>query len=122
MPLLAPSSAPVNTAEGRQLVPDATIAGLPSIAFDAVFVPAGDSAAKTLGKDGDALHYVLEAYKHLKAIALCGAAGDLASQLYLEADEGLISGATAKDVVKPLFDAIARHRVWAREPKAKVPA
>lgn len=121
--LLAPSSAPVSTAEGKQLVPDATIAGLPSIAFDAVFVPGGDSAVKTFGGDGDALHYLQEAYKHLKAIALCGAAGDLASQLHLEADEGLLSGASAKDVAKPLFDAIAKHRVWAREPKArKVPA
>ncbi|MBD9484110.1 catalase HPII [Pseudomonas sp. PDM14] len=121
--LLAPSSAAVKTAEGKALTPDDSMLGLPSIAFDAVFVPGGAQAAKTFGTDGAALHYLLEAYKHLKAIALCGEAGDLASQLYLEADEGLLSGAKAAQVIPAFVAAIAQHRVWAREDKAKrVPA
>jgi catalase len=44
--------------------------GLPSVAFDAVFVPGGAASIKALSTDGVALHYLLEAYKHLKAIAL----------------------------------------------------
>lgn len=118
--LLAPSSAPVVSAEGQRLQPDATFAGLPSIVFDAVFVPGGVAAAKTLSRNGEALHYLLEAYKHLKAIALCGEAGDLASQLYLEEDDGLLSGPDANAVRQSFFEAIARHRVWAREPKAAI--
>jgi catalase len=37
-----------------------------------------------------ALHYLLEAYKHLKAIALHGDAKQLQDLLKLEADAGLI--------------------------------
>ena len=121
--LLAPSSAAVKTAEGQALTPDDSMLGLPSIVFDAVFVPGGAQAAKAFGEDGAALHYLLEAYKHLKAIALCGEAGELVEQLRLEADAGLVSGAKASDVLKPFVAAIAEHRVWAREEKAKrVPA
>ena len=73
--------------------------------------------------NGTAQHYLLEAYKHLKAIALCGDAGDLASHLRLDVDAGLICAPTAKDLGDRLVVAMARHRVWAREPKAmSVPA
>ncbi|WP_137973207.1 catalase HPII [Pseudomonas sp. F(2018)] len=121
--VIGPSSAPVKTSDGNTLVPDATLEGLPSIAFDAVFVPAGAEAAKALLANGAALHYLLEAYKHLKAIALCGEAADLRAQLHLEADEGLLNAAKAEDLCADLVKAMAQHRVWAREPKAKaIPA
>lgn len=68
------------------------------------------------------MHYLLEAYKHLKAIALHGEARELLHVLRLEADEGLIVGVDAK-AFKALFAAIAQHRVWGREGKAKaIPA
>ena len=121
--VIGPSSAAVKTSDGNTLVPDATFDGLPSIAFDAVFVPGGADAAKALQVSGVALHYLLEAYKHLKAIALCGEAADLLAVLRLEADEGLLSAAKVEDLCADLVKAMAKHRVWAREPKAKaVPA
>ncbi len=70
--------------------------GLPSVAFDAVFVPGGAASIKALSTDGVALHYLLEAYKHLKAIALHGEAKQLLDVLRLEADAGLIVGTDAK--------------------------
>lgn len=95
---------------------------MPSIAFDAVFVPGGADSVKALSGDGVALHYVLEAYKHLKAITLAGEAKQLLDVLKLEADAGLIVGGDAK-AFKAFFAAIAQHRVWDREPKAKaIPA
>lgn len=121
--LIGPSAAPVTTAQGKKLVPDASMEGLPSIAFDAVFVPGGAAAAQAMKMDGTAQHYLLEAYKHLKAIALCGDAGSLASHLRLDADEGLISAPAAKDLGDKLVLAMSKHRVWARESKAKsIPA
>jgi catalase len=100
---------------------DASMEGLPSVAFDAVFVPGGAASIKALSTDGVALHYVLEAYKHLKAIALQGEAKQLLDVLKLEADAGLIVGTDA--LIKPFFAAIGQHRVWDREPKAKaIPA
>jgi catalase len=58
-----------------------------------------------------ALHYLLEAYKHLKAIALHGEAKQLLDLLKLEADAGLI--AVDAKLIKPFFAAIGQHRVWA---------
>ena len=120
--MLGPTSAPVKTADGKTLPVDASMEGLPSVAFDAVFVPGGAASIKALSGDGVALHYVLEAYKHLKAIALHGEAKQLLDVLKLEADAGLIVGADAK-LTKAFFAAIGQHRVWDREPKAKaIPA
>jgi catalase len=120
--VLGPTSAPVTTADGKTLAVDASMEGLPSIAFDAVFVPGGVESIKALSGDGVALHYLLEAYKHLKAIALHGEARQLLVLLKLEADAGLIPDADAGKF-QSFFDAIAQHRVWLREPKAKaIPA
>jgi len=120
--LLGPTSAPVTTADGKTLPVDASMEGLPSVAFDAVFVPGGAKSVQALSGDGVALHYLLEAYKHLKAIALQGEAQQLLEVLKLEVDAGLIVGGDAK-ALKAFFNAIAHHRVWEREPKAKaIPA
>lgn len=120
--LLGPTSAPVTTADGKSLSVDASMEGLPSIAFDAVFVPGGAESVKALSTNGVALHFLLEAYKHLKAIALHGEARDLLGVLHLEADEGLLVSKDSKGF-KVFFAAMAKHRVWAREQKAKaIPA
>jgi len=121
--LLGPTSAPVKTADGKALPVDASMEGMPSVIFDAVFVPGGAASIKALSGDGVALHYLLEAYKHLKAIALHGEAKQLQDLLKLEADAGLLQGKDVPGLTKPFFAAIGQHRVWAREPKAKaIPA
>ncbi|MGE8345197.1 catalase HPII [Pseudomonas helleri] len=120
--LLGPTSAPVKTAEGKLLNVDGSMEGLPSVAFDAVFVPGGAESIKALSGDGVALHYLLEAYKHLKPIAVHGEARQLLDVLHLQVDDGLLAIKDAQDL-KAFFAAIAQHRVWAREPKAKaIPA
>ena len=120
--VLGPTSAPVKTAAGKSLPVDASMEGMPSIAFDAVFVPGGKESVKALSGDGVALHFLLEAYKHLKAIAVVGEAKQLLDLLKLEVDAGLIVGGDAK-ALKAFVAAIAQHRVWDREPKAKaIPA
>ncbi|HCN64672.1 MAG TPA: catalase HPII [Pseudomonas sp.] len=120
--LLGPTSAPVKTAEGKLLNVDGSMEGLPSVAFDAVFVPGGAESIKALSGDGVALHYLLEAYKHLKPIAVHGDARQLLDVLHLQVDDGLLAIKDAQDL-KAFFAAIAQHRVWAREPKAKaIPA
>ncbi len=69
-----------------------------------------------------ALHFILEAYKHLKAISFAGEAKELLSLLRLEEDAGLLEVSDSTSF-KPFFHAIAQHRVWDREAKAKaVPA
>ena len=120
--VLGPTSAPVTTAGGQSLAVDASQEGLPSVAFDAVFIPGGAASIKALSGDGVALHYVLEAYKHLKAISFSGEAKELITLLRLEQDAGLLAVSDSKSL-DAFFDAMKQHRVWAREPKAKaVPA
>lgn len=120
--VLGPTSAPVKTADGKSLPVDASAEGLPSVAFDAVFVPGGKDSVKALSTDGVALHFILEAYKHLKAISVAGEAKELLTLLRLEEDAGLLVVSDSKSF-EPFFKAIAQHRVWDREVKAKaVPA
>jgi catalase len=120
--VLGPTSAPVKTAGGGTLAVDASAEGMPSIAFDAVFIPGGAASVKALSGNGVALHYVLEAYKHLKAIAYAGDAKQLIDTLHLDPDAGLLAVSDSKSF-GAFFDAMKQHRVWAREPKAKaIPA
>jgi len=120
--VLGPTSAPVKTADGKTLPVDASMEGLPSVAFDAVYIPGGAASIKALSTDGVALHFVLEAYKHLKAIAVHGDAKQLIDLLHLEEDSGLLVSKDSKSFT-PFFAAIGQHRVWEREAKAKaIPA
>ncbi|HBN8228215.1 TPA: catalase HPII [Pseudomonas aeruginosa] len=121
--LIAPSASPVQAENGAELIPEGTWDGLPSVAFDAVFVPGGAASSQAIGADGRGLHYLLEAYKHLKPVAFAGDAQALASQLSLPGDPGVVLGATATDVFPGLRQALMQHRIWQREAATKaVPA
>jgi catalase len=121
--LIGPTLASVASMEGKKLMPVATCEGMPSITVDAVFVPGGEATARSFIASGTVLHYLLEAYKHLKPIAFCGEAVDLAKRLQLDADEGLLLGESVVNVVENFVTAIGRHRIWEREEKAQaVPA
>jgi catalase len=106
--------------------PDASIAGMPSIMFDGVVVCGGEAGAKALAQSGDARHFVLEAFKHLKAIGAVGAGRDVlkAAQLPDSAD-GVATGDDKQvaQVLKTFVEAAGKHRVWSRQPLAEtVPA
>lgn len=121
--LLAQKQGPVTASDGSKLQVDATFEGSPSITLDAVIVPAG--VADALMKSGDAQHYLLEAYRHLKVIGLSGDAGQLKA-LWRgdEGEEGVIEDASpTTQMMKAFFDALAGHRIWSRSAKAaSVPA
>ncbi|MGF6703131.1 catalase [Paraburkholderia sp. MM5496-R1] len=119
--LIAPTLAEIDG-----LAPDATIAGLPSVMFDAVIVIGGEKGAKALSQSGDARHFVLEAFKHLKAIAALGAGRDLLAAAQLPAQpDGVATGEDSQsaDVLKAFIKAAGQHRVWSRAAQAEsVPA
>ncbi|WP_276486584.1 catalase HPII [Ectopseudomonas mendocina] len=121
--LLAPSPAAVKDSAGQPIQTDGSFASEPSITVDAVFVPGGEQVLKTLQGDGVAKHYLLEAYKHLKPIALSGDAAQLATMLGLEEDDGMLGGDRFDPLYKRFEDALKQHRIWAREPRTKsIPA
>ena len=111
--------APMLGALGKGIEADATITGMPSIVFDAVCLVGGADAVKALSASGDALHFIREAYKHLKPLAAVGDGAALLKAAHLpEGDEGVFVGKTAGNVMGPFIQALAAHRVWQRAPKA----
>ena len=65
-----PRMGEVTADDGTVLPIAATFAGAPSLTVDAVIVPCGNIA--DIADNGDANYYLMEAYKHLKPIALAG--------------------------------------------------
>lgn len=121
--LLGRNSAPVNARSKKSIEVDGSITGEPSIAFDAVVVPDGDDISRQLLENGDALHFLYEAYKHLKVIALTGDATEVLSSLPLKEDAGLLSGESITSLESKLMAALKAHRVWDREKLAEaIPA
>ena len=120
--LLGPTSAPVKTADGQVLKVDASMEGMPSVMFDGVLLPAGDQALEAVGKSGLAVHFLLEAYKHLKPLALPAAAKPLLDRIGLAVDKGLLLG-DDQAAIDAFIKAVEQHRVWEREAAAEaIPA
>lgn len=114
----------VTADDGSVLPVAATFAGAPSLTVDAVIVPGGDLAS--LLTNGDAVYYLLEAYKHLKPIALSGDARQFKAQLKVadQGEDGIVEGDNVDDAfMTKLFDLLAAHRVWSRSSKIdQIPA
>lgn len=117
--LLGPTSAPVKATDGKQLPVEASMEGMPSIMFDGIVVPSGKASTDALAASGLAKHFLLEGYKHLKAMVLTK---ELAAGLGLKEDKGLLLADDQK-AVDAFVKAVEGHRVWEREAAAEaVPA
>ena len=66
-----------NKEQGKGTRPDHHLEGFRSTMVDAIFVPGGRQSIDTLKKNGRALHWVREAFGHLKAIGGTGEAVEL---------------------------------------------
>jgi catalase len=137
--VVAPRLGMLTSAQGSEVGIDFSLLTAGSVLFDAVYVPGGEKSVETLKREGKALHFINEAYKHCKALAATGAGVDLLRASYLgaeqipapnatanqiHADEGIIVSrdAQAGDVATEFIKAIAQHRHWGREVKDLVPA
>ncbi|HSV47633.1 MAG TPA: catalase [Ramlibacter sp.] len=121
----------VATSSGQQLAVDHTFANMPSVMFDAVLVPGGATSAQELARNGDAVHYVLEAYRHGKPLCVIGEGVDLLRTLGLgDAQAALALGVvigrndppSRPQLAQDFAAAIARHRHWSRPNTEAVPA
>lgn len=79
---IAPRRSPIFAAgeskdSGKGVKPDHHLEGMRSTMFDSIFIPGGAASVATLRKTGRALHWVREAFAHLKAIGAVGEAVDL---------------------------------------------
>ncbi|MCH7661583.1 MAG: catalase [Euryarchaeota archaeon] len=101
-----------------------------SIEYDAVFVPGGSEHVEALSEQGDAKHFVVEAFKHKKPIAALGEGIELIQTVDLPdvnvsgddltTEKGVVTSQSGEDLdsfVETFSDAIAHHRHWDREDK-----
>ncbi len=110
-----------------------------SVMYDAVFIPGGSQNVQTLKTQGDALHFVNEAFKHCKAIGATGEGIELLQEADVEdvtfagpqseenlvADKGVVTSQNGMDwrgFNQSFIQAIAVHRHWMRATKEMVPA
>jgi catalase len=113
----------LSSSSGQQVPIDHTFLNMPSVMFDAVLVPGGAACAQALLRDGAALHFVLEAYKHCKALCLIGESVELLRSAGIALPDapvpaGVVIGTnepTARlQLAQDFIAAIARHRHWGR--------
>ncbi|WP_299757456.1 catalase [uncultured Pontibacter sp.] len=109
-----------------------------SIMYDAVYIPDGEQSIAALMKEGDALHFISEAFKHCKTIATSGHGIALLERAFVmgvdfagkdsgevKSHKGIITAgndADADEFAAMFLDAIKKHRHWDREEKSMVPA
>jgi catalase len=129
--VLAPTAGgTLSGGSGGEIPVDRSFTSVASVLYDAVVVPCGPQAVETLGNDGYALHFVTEAYKHLKAVAAFGAGIDLlrkagVNESLADSEEvvtsaGVVSTTAAEDSLPEQFfddfaSELAKHRAWDRE-------
>jgi catalase len=123
--------------DGSSMEADMNHVSTASVMFDAVFVPGGDHV-EALMEQGDALHFVNEAFKHHKPLAASGRGIELlersdvagirvagpGSNGRVVVDQGVVTvrGSSRDEAATRFIEAIAQHRHWNRPTKAKVPA
>jgi catalase len=129
---------PVKAADGSSVEVQRAGSAVGSVLYDAVFVPGGKHIQKLL-QNGDALHFVNEAYKHGKPIGVLGegvqllerasiprvSADGVNPQAAERLDAGIIAvteGSAAKAFAETFIRAIAQHRFPLRPNLAAVPA
>ena len=85
------------------------------VLVDAVIVPGGDIS--DILQNGDAKYYLLEAYKHLKTIALAGDARQFKRLLDVDdqGEDGIVEADNATaNFMDDFLTHLAAHRVWSR--------
>jgi catalase len=132
--LLAARDGAVRTADGGVVTVDRAYTTVSSVLYDAVAVAGGPECAATLGADGMARHFLLEAYKHHKPLAAIGEGGSLLTAPPLpdgvagavlnetKSVMGVVrSGRAGDDLITEFARLIGAHRFWAR-PTSTIPA
>ncbi|WP_433330370.1 catalase [Spirillospora sp. CA-294931] len=121
--VLAAKDGAIRAANGGQVDVTRALPTVASVLYDAVLIPGGDDSVHALTSDGDAVHFVAEAFKHCKAIGALGAGAGLLERAGLPANaEGVVTGTRpAGDFTETLTTAIAAHRHWTRD-TASIPA
>ena len=120
--LVATHGGTVTCDKGKNHQVDAALLTTESVLFDAIFVPGGEESVKDLLAEAKAKKFINESLMHCKAIAVSKEGEQLLDATYgkdFKDDQAVFINQSADDFAK----AIANHRNWNREEKAKsIPA
>lgn len=139
---IKPASDSAANGAAQDVKPDHHLEGMRSTMFDAIFVPGGAESIRTLKKTGRAIHWVREAFGHLKAIGATGEAVEFVKDACalpgikfsesgeVESSYGVVTAKQvqpqsfkeavnmtkgAKDFVDAFTYEISQHKNWDRE-------
>lgn len=129
----------IRSTDGQEIEVDKLFVTTASVMFDAIYIPGGRQSVEALKQQGDAIHFVNEAFKHGKAIAATGEGVELLQhsditgvvmvdpQLLepMTSEKGVITASNGADLnamAQAFTEAIAQHRHWTRTQKERVPA
>lgn len=125
----------IKTVDGKEWEVDKNHITTGSIIFDAIFLPGGKKCSEPLKKQGDAIHFINETFKHCKAVAALnegvdvllesGIKGVKTSDWDMVEDSGVLTCGNSEnidDFTTSFAQAIAVHRHWDRGDKMNVPA
>ncbi|HVA25365.1 MAG TPA: catalase [Chloroflexota bacterium] len=134
--VIAKALGSIKDTQGQAVTVDKSALTTASIMFDAVYIPGGEQSVAALKAQGDALHFVQEAYRHAKPIGASGAGIELLATTHLPvggaagkpsesagSTHGVVTGRGDLTVFCEKFvEAIAQHRHWLRPGRDAVPA
>ena len=132
--LVAPRMGFVISAGNTQVEVHKSFLTTASVFYDAVYLPGGTNSIATLEADPDALHFLNQAFKHCKAIALDVEALQILRATYfynrvpkddvqkITSTEGIIISGDTDKLSRDFITAIKQHRFWDREKIRNIPA
>lgn len=128
--IIAPKLGEITTGKTGSIKVDKNLMTVSSVLYDAVYVPGGKESIAALSNEPDAIHFINQAYKHCKAIAVDVDAEPLIAETNIAAllkKNKTLPGfvfASKKNISLPqlFIKAIAQHRFWERETMPLVPA
>ncbi len=119
--LIAPHGGTIMCNEAMEHEVDAAISTTESVLFDALYIPGGEKAVKTLKKEGKYIKFINETFKHCKAIAADGDGEKLIDVTFAKDHKG-DAALHINEAPENFVNSIAKHRNWARrEVAAQVP-
>jgi catalase len=117
---VAPRLGTYETNTGDPIEADASLENSPAVLFDAVVLPDGDAAVKTLAADGHTAEFISNQYRHSKTILALGASRQLVEDAGItingDADAGLLfMDSDDSAIIDAFVSAVTKHRHPDRE-------
>jgi catalase len=116
--LVGPRVGAFTAADGASLDADASLENEPSVLFDGVAIPGGEGV-RQLTRDGRAVEFVSDQFRHCKAILVFGNGADLleAAGIPLDGEDAalIVARDAGKASIGRFVKALAQHRNFDRE-------